>query len=387
MLAFPAVPMLVWMLARLAEPAQSAVTAAFCGLAFSVVTTFTHSVPYLFVFALGWTAFVGPLRTVRAFGKVLIFFCGLAAGDSPQLLAAMANAPFSQRGDWPVEAIDLSTDGLFYRQLQFDYFNQDPLMKAITLTLPGVGVLAGVGLAWHLRQARPELRGLADSLLRVSFLYLILSQKWLMVAAQDGVGVFLPWVRGIYMGRFYTLPAAFLIACALTLTAQLCARSFLVSGWLKRLGMVSAAVFIGFMIIRPKIFLFYPIGVEGWGERNYQVAALEDLKHKHGEPFRVASVLPLQPSYAYAQGLETADVLEHVDVLEEREVLARHTAHVLGHGERQAGQPGRSQREARRECRAKGDNRRVAFLGLAAVGRVRAEQHDRVSHLLEEHEM
>jgi len=37
------------------------------------------------------------------------------------------------------------------------------------------------------------------------------------------------------------------------------------------------------------------------------VAVLEELKRMPGGPFRVASVLPLQPAYAYGQGLETAD--------------------------------------------------------------------------------
>jgi hypothetical protein len=47
--------------------------------------------------------------------------------------------------------------------------------------------------------------------------------------------------------------------------------------------------------------------VDGWGQKNYEVKSLDEVLRAETEPFRVASVLPLQPSYAYAQGFETAD--------------------------------------------------------------------------------
>jgi hypothetical protein len=60
------------------------------------------------------------------------------------------------------------------------------------------------------------------------------------------------------------------------------------------------------MLVLPKLHLFYDLGVNDWGENNYRVRAVDALRTQP-RLFRVASVLPLQPAYAYAQGLETAD--------------------------------------------------------------------------------
>jgi len=60
------------------------------------------------------------------------------------------------------------------------------------------------------------------------------------------------------------------------------------------------------MLLVPKFHLFYDLGVNDWGQANYDVPAVDALRKQPGL-FRVASVLPLQPAYAYAQGLETAD--------------------------------------------------------------------------------
>ena len=70
---------------------------------------------------------------------------------------------------------------------------------------------------------------------------------------------------------------------------------------------VLVAALAVFMLLQPKVFLFYRNGVDSWGEKNYQVRSIDGLRKEETEPFRVASVLPLQPAYAYAQGLETAD--------------------------------------------------------------------------------
>jgi hypothetical protein len=59
--------------------------------------------------------------------------------------------------------------------------------------------------------------------------------------------------------------------------------------------------FVAIMLILPKVHLFYDLGVNDWGEANYRVRAVDALRTQPGL-FRVASVLPLQPAYAYAQG-------------------------------------------------------------------------------------
>jgi hypothetical protein len=109
------------------------------------------------------------------------------------------------------------------------------------------------------------------------------------------------------MGRFYEVPAAFLIACILTLLCYLVWQLLPPARALRAAAVGAVTAFIAFMIVWPKVHLFYPLGVDDWGEKNFRVAALEEIKQREGEPFRVASVLPLQPAYAYAQGLECAD--------------------------------------------------------------------------------
>src|SRR5260370_33312181 len=129
---------------------------------------------------------------------------------------------------------------------------------------------------------------------------------WLWVSVQSAAATVLPFVRGVYMGRFFEVPAAFIIACGLTVACRLAWEELAP----RPLRQVAAAVVIGFaalMIVWPKVYLFYPIGVEGWGQYNYEIGAINDLRTRESDPFRVASVLPLQPAYAYAQGLETAD--------------------------------------------------------------------------------
>jgi hypothetical protein len=108
------------------------------------------------------------------------------------------------------------------------------------------------------------------------------------------------------MGRFFQIPAAFVIACGFTLVARMAWQRLPLP--VLRYGAAALAIgFAAFMIVWPKVHLFYPLGVDDWGERNYRIAALQEIRARETAPFRVASVLPLQPAYAYAQGLETVD--------------------------------------------------------------------------------
>ena len=305
MLAFPGVPLLVWLLdwLRRSPKAWHAVAA---GAAFSVCTSFTHSDPYLLVFALGWIALVWRDLSRKTLGHTALFFGALFAIDSPQLLAALANAAFSHRSEMLPETINMSLDGLFYRQFQFDFFNQDRITKTITMNLPALAIISGSAFAlFRLRDQRDRSR--ATALLAVSALYALLSQRWLLVGGQNIIGEFLPWVRGIYMGRFFTLPATFLASCALALISILMLENL--KGWkhTRRVLVATVIGFCAFMTLWPKIALFRPVGIDGWGQFNFEVASLEGLKTTPHAPFRVASVLPLQPSYAAAQGFETVD--------------------------------------------------------------------------------
>jgi hypothetical protein len=299
------VPLLVWIMGRLTLPGRSWMLAVAAGLVFSVFTTFTFSDPYLLLFAALWLLIVLRRFTGHAARQFALFAIALLIADSPQFLAVASNAAFSHRAGWPSEEITLSLDGLFYRQLQFDIFAQDHWLALITMNLPGLAFLGGVPLAFY-AMWRDKRDPMPLLFFRVFAIWAILSQKCLWVSTQAAVGLIFPFVAGVYMGRFFQIPAGFIIAAGLVLVSRL-VWDRLQDGVARHSAAAVAMGFAGFMILWPKVHLFYPLGVDGWGERNYQVKALDEIRKRETGPFRVASVLPLQPSYAYAQGLEAAD--------------------------------------------------------------------------------
>jgi hypothetical protein len=306
LLTIAGVPLLIWLLHRVAAPNRSWIAAVVSGLLFSLCTTFTFSDPYLLLFAGMWLVIVSRRYTAHALRQFAIFSIALLLADCPQLFAIAANGPMSHRSGWPSEQIGWSIDGLFYRQLQFDIFNQDWLLDLITRRLLPVVVLIGLPIAAFARPRSDEEARTASLFLRVFAIWAVLSQKWLWISLQSIVATGLPFVKGVYMGRFFQIPAAFVIACGLALAARLVWVRLPRPAW--RYGAATTAVgFAAVMIAWPKVHLFYPQGVNDWGERNYQIAALDKIRAQEIAPFRVASVLPLQPAYAYAQGVETVD--------------------------------------------------------------------------------
>lgn len=307
MLALPALPMFLLLMQRAKTSRRGPWLPVLMGLGFSTFTTFTHSVPYFAVFAALWSIVVLRDASFRAALNLGLMVLGLAIGDSSQLLAALSTAASSHRVGLRPETVSLSLDSLLYRPLRFDYFNQDQLAKWVAWYLPlpllTAGALAVVFFYSKDLQASP----LARMYLRVYAVYVLLSQRWLLVGAQNAIGELLPAVKSIYMGRFYDMPASFLIATQLALLIALVRVAFGKNSWTGRSVSVVVAALAVFMLLQPKFFLFYRNGVDGWGEKNYQVGAIDRLLKAETDQFRVASVLPLQPAYAYAQGLETAD--------------------------------------------------------------------------------
>lgn len=307
MLAVPALPMFLWLMQCSRNSERGLWLPLVIGVAFSTFTTFTHTVPYLVVFAAIWSGVV--LRDVsgRALINLGLIAVGLTIGDLPQLMAALSNAASSHRVGFSPETVEWSLDSLLYRPLRFDYFNQDQLAKRIAWDLPLPLLTAGAIFAASILSIYRKSCPLAALYLRIYAIYFLLSQRWLLVTLQNLVGEWLPMVKGIFFGRFFDVPASFLIASQIALLVVLI-RERLGSTKLARYGLTAAITsLILFMLIEPKVFLFYRNGIDGWGQMNFQVRSLERLKNAETAPFRVASVLPLQPAYAYAQGLETAD--------------------------------------------------------------------------------
>ncbi len=324
LLTLPGVPLVLWLLQRTVEVRCPWWMAALAGLLVSLCTTFTFGVPYLLFFAVLWLAIVRGVRGWRAIWQFAVFALVLMAVKSPQLLAAAANAPFSHRAGWQLEPFRWTFDRLFYWQPQFDLFAQDKNIWPVTEWLPPYGFAAGLGmvLLWRLRGPR-EAAPFVAPFLRVAGIYALLSQKWLFLGVQTLIATVFPWVRGFSMGRFWEIPEAFLVSLGLTLCGRLAWSVVLTTPPRRAVAAAATVGFIAFMIVEPKIFLFYPLGVDDWGERNFQVASVDALKRDDTSLYRVASVLPLQPAYAYAQGLEAADGWANLYPLVYRELWLR----------------------------------------------------------------
>jgi len=308
LLTLPGVPALAWAISRLARANANPWAWALLGLLTSLATSFTFGVPYLLLFAALWLLVLVPPLRMRLLCGFVIFALTLIVAESPQLFGVLANASISHRAGWTPEALQATIDGLFYRQLQFDLFAQDKILDVVTRLLPGPILLAGVvPTLIALRSVDFAVRNIATQYLRVVALLFLLAQKWLWLSLQSVIALALPWVNGIHMGRFFEIPAAFLIAVALAHLASLAWRT-IPARMARRTMTVAVILFLGFMIIEPKRHLFAPLALGDWGQDNYDVVALAALPaEQNGAPIRVASVLPLQPAYAYAQGLETAD--------------------------------------------------------------------------------
>lgn len=299
---FSCVPVMLWLMQRFIAGSNRYGKACASGFLLSFATTFTFGVPYLLTFAALWLAIVQRPDWRKAIGPFAAFAVALMIGTLPQLLAIAVNAPESHRTTWIPESIAATFDGLFYRQLQFDEFAQSPVLSVVTMNLPWLGFLVGLPLAWLGMRRGGADRAAAIKFFCVFAIIALLSQKWAWLLLQLATSHISSSVRGIYMGRFFQIPAPFLIAMGLTLVLRL--------AWFFRPTRgpvaIAAAGIVGIMLITPKAHLFYPLGIDDWGQANYEARAVDDLRKRPGI-FRVASVLPLQPAYAYAQGLETAD--------------------------------------------------------------------------------
>lgn len=302
----PGVPLMLWLLWRsVGEPGGYA-KAIGSALLLSFCTTFTFGVPYLLTLAVLWLALVQRPDWPKALGHIAAFSLALIIATSPQLFAVAINAPLSSRAEWDMERFSLSIDGLFYRQLQFDIFDQNKALRSVTMNLPWLGFFLGVPLAWFGWRRRGSDKAVAASFVTIAVIFALLSQKWAWLLVQTAVSHFAPFFSGFYMGRFFQIPAPFLIATGLTLAMRLAWPLVCEHQALRRIFCASVAALVAFMLITPKAHLFYDLGVNDWGEANYEVRAVDELRQQPGL-FRVASVLPLHPAYAYAQGLETVD--------------------------------------------------------------------------------
>lgn len=302
MFTSPAVPLVLWALHRIQSGRWWAAAAVALGAGASVLTTFAHGVPYLAVFVLAWFIVVAGCRTQRQIGLCLVFLVALTALELHQVAALLSNAPFSMRAAYAADSLRLSLAGLFYFQPEFDFFNQDPSLKAIAIFMPPLAIVAGVVCILSGRGSLQQ----RSLFWRLLFLYALLSSKFLLVGMQRLVSVIAPWVDGVSMARIYAVPYPFMVSVLIVTATVLVLKGGRAP--LARPVLLAASVgLVTFMAIWPKVALWRPLMIDSWNQQNYEVSVLEDLKNADKSLFRVASVLDLQPAYAYAHGLEAAD--------------------------------------------------------------------------------
>jgi hypothetical protein len=189
-----------------------------------------------------------------------------------------------------------------YYQPEFDFFNQDPILKAIVIFGPPAILIVGAAAALA-RRGTAQAR---STFWRIALLYALLSSKFLLVAVQRLAATIAPWIDGVYMGRLFMVPYPFMVAALIVTASQLVmdGRATTVRRWF---ALAAPAAIVAFMLVWPKAALWRPLMIDSWGQQHYEVAALAALKASDRGLFLVASVLDLQPAYAYAQGLEAAD--------------------------------------------------------------------------------
>ncbi|MCE7527858.1 DUF6044 family protein [Polynucleobacter sp. IMCC 30228] len=302
----PGIPLILWLLDHSIHGTKKYFKCFLSALLISFTTTFTFGVPYILFFCFLWFLIIRRIKISHFFWPFLVFTCVLCIFTAPQLLAISINGSQSHRVGWDIESLSFSVDGLFYRQLQFDLFGQSNFLTLLTMNLPVLIFMVGMVLSFYSMKICGESKRVSINFFGVSAIFFLLSQKWAWISLQLILSNLLPFIKGVYMGRFFQIPAPFLIACGLTLSfrlAWLLWKKILLAKFLIVIFTVSLALVL---LITPKIHLFYDLGVHDWGEKNYQIKALDELR-EIPDIFRVASVLPLQPAYAYAQGLETVD--------------------------------------------------------------------------------
>lgn len=304
MLTSPSLAFIVWGLDQASRARRPLLAAAAIGLLASPLTSFVHGVPYLLAAAAGWFLFVVPRRNFRVANVFFVFALTFTACKSPQLIALLCQAGDSSRAQYPAEEYKLSLPSLFYLEPEFDLFNQDQYLKLVGIWVPlasalVLSVATMVSTGW--RNDAPTRIGA-----RIACLYGLLSLKFLWGAIVLRLASLAPWITGINLGRFFTVPYPLLAALMVALAMRVIWRLIAPSPWS---GLLRAPSFvaIAILLLWPKASLWRDLMVDSPGFAALENPQLQNLRSRDVTVFRVASVLDLQPAMAYANGLETVD--------------------------------------------------------------------------------
>jgi hypothetical protein len=356
-------PFLLWALFAAAGQRFWPVWAILVGAIIAPVVSATQGLPRNLVFVVLWFLVAVPRYSLRFLFTVVTATLTTVLLKAPALVAVMANVGFSQRATYSDVDVRFPTEILY---TDSDFLWSDITMWSLTQSLPAIFLVFGILLVLQLRMDHDswlQLRPQALQLLRLVALYLLVDYHAIALARTAVISIF-PMATGFNFGHFTMAGASLLNSLVVVLTLRLffhyaprlalwqflfvaglatviawrlvhervmltlflttAALSFLpltlltawlpshpswMPSWHRRMWIAGSGVALltAFLALWPKLALFQRMTLDDWGFANYSVQAIDEIAASDRQLVRFASVLPLQPAYAYAQGVETAD--------------------------------------------------------------------------------
>jgi hypothetical protein len=356
-------PFLLWALYAAASQPRWPIWAIVLGVVTATMVSASQGLPVIMVFVAMWFALVVPTYSFRFLFTFTVFVLTTMLLKAPTLVAVMANIGFSQRAAYSAVDARFPTEILY---TESDFLYSDITMWSLTQSLPAIFLVLGLLLVLQLRMDRDgwlQLRPQALQFLRLIAFYFLVDYH-AVAFVRAAVIFLLPTATGFQFARFTMAGAALLNSLVVVLTLRLlfhyaprlapwrfllftiiatafawplvhervvlslflCTAAFsllplliLTAGpslkirwiptlrgrmWIAGIGLTLLATFLA---VWPKFALFQRMTVDDWGFANYSVQAIDKVTATERQLVRFVSVLPLQPAYAYSQGVEAAD--------------------------------------------------------------------------------
>jgi hypothetical protein len=356
-------PFLLWALYAAAAQRRWPIWTILLGAVAATMVSASQGLPVILVFVAMWFLIVVPAYSFRFLFTFIIFGVTTVLLKAPTLVAVIANIGFSQRAAYSAVDARFPTQILY---TESDFLWSDITMWSLTQSLPAIFLSLGLLLVLQLRLDRDgwlQLRGQALQLLRLIALYFLVDYHAVALLRTVAISL-LPAASGFQFARFTMAGAALLNSLVVILTLRLVIyygprlspwrfallaviatviawplvhervmlrlflstaalsllplltltawRSPKTSGipvlrpriWIAASGLALLAMFLA---VWPKFALFQRMTIDDWGFANYSVRAIDETAATERQLVRFASVLPLQPAYAYSQGVEAAD--------------------------------------------------------------------------------
>jgi hypothetical protein len=356
-------PFLLWALYAAAAQRKWPIWAVALGAVTATMVSASQGLPVIIVFVAMWFILVVPAYSFRFLFTFAIFALTTILLKAPSLVAVMANIGFSQRAAYSAVDARFPTEILY---TESDFLWSDITMWSLTQSLPAIFLPLGLLLVFQLRMDRDgwlQLRDQALQLLRLIALYVLVDYHAVALLRTVVISL-VPAANGFQFARFTMAGAAlmnslvvalilrllvhyaprvapwrfllftiiatvvawrlvhervvltlFLSTAALSLLPLLILTAWPSSKtswiptlhrrtWIAGSGLALLATFLA---LWPKFALFQRMTIDDWGFANYSVQAIDNTAASEKQLVRFASVLPLQPAYAYSQGVEAAD--------------------------------------------------------------------------------